>query len=199
MKKPFAKIILMRLEIDRETLYILLLLALCSLSSCSSPARQDGNAKHSAKPPQLASLPDNPCEILVPSKVSAAAGLEVTSANRAPSLDKVVDAQRENREPGPGTICVYETRGDFAAILLSVRGRADRNAAEYWKTRAKYFETFPGSAQPVTGLGLDAYFSRGTLHVLARGDESFTLSTQMVQPRSREVLINIARVVLSQL
>ena len=183
-----------------KTLYILLLLALCSLSSCSSPARQDGNSSNSAKPAQLASLPDNPCEILDPSKVSAAAGLEVTSANRAPSLDKVVDAQRENREPGPGTICVYETRGDFGAILLSVRARADRNAAEYWKTRAKYLETSPGSAQPVTGLGLDAWFSGGTtLHVLARGDESFTLSTQMVQPRSREVLINIARVVLSQL
>jgi len=183
-----------------KTLYVLIVLASYSLHSCSKPARQDGNASHSATPAQLAFLPDNPCEIIDAAQVSAATGLEVTSANRAPSLDKVVDAQRENREPDPGTICVYETRGNFGAILLSVRPRAERSNAEYWKARAKYFEAFPGTARPVPGLGTDAWFSGGTsLHVLARGDESFTLTTQMVQPRSREVLVNIANVVLSQL
>ena len=184
-----------------KALYIFLLLVLFSLLSCSKATQkatqQDYNASRLT---QLASLPDNPCEVLNPAQVSAITGLEVVSANRVPSLDKVVNAQRENREPGPGTICLYETRSDFGAILIAVPARADRSASEYWKTRAKYFETFPGAAQPVPGLGVDAWLSGGTaLHVLARGDESFTLSTQMAQPRSREVLVTIAQGVLGQL
>ena len=180
-----------------KTLCIFLLLVIFPLLSCSKATQQDGNA---AKPAQPASLPDNPCEVLNPAQVSAITGVEVASANRVPSLDKVVQAQRENREPGPGTICLYETRSDFGAILLAVPARADRSAAEYWKTRAKYFETFPGAVQSVAGIGTDAWLSGGTaLHVLVRGDEHFTLSTQMHQPGSRDLLAQIARVVSGQL
>ena len=177
--------------------HISLLLAIFALISCSTATEQDNNA---SKPAQPASLPDNPCEVLSPEQVSAITGLEVTSVNRVPSLAKVVDAQRGNREPGPGTICNYGTRSDFGAILIAVPPRADRRASRYWEARAKYFETFPGAAQPVGGLGKDAWLSGGTtLHVLVRGDEYFTVSTQMHQPRSREVLGNIAQVMLGQL
>ena len=180
-----------------KTFYVFLLLIRFPLLSCSEAARQGDNA---SKPAQLASLPDNPCEVLNPAQVSAITGLEVASANRVPSLDKVVRAQRENREPGPGTICLYETRSDFGAIMIAVPTQADRSAAEYWKARAKYFETFPGAAQPVAGLGTDAWLSGGTsLHVLVRGDEHFSLSTQMYQPRSREILISIAQAVSGRL
>ena len=180
-----------------KTLYIFLLLVIFPLLSCSTAPERDDNA---SKPLQLPSLPDNPCEVLNPAQVSAITGLDVTSVNRVPSLEKAVHAQRENREPGPGTICLYETRSDFGAIMIAVPTRADRSAAEYWETRAKYFETFPGAAQSVAGLGMDAWLSGGTtLHVLAHGDEYFTLSTQMHQPRSREILVNIAQVMLGRL
>ena len=176
--------------------YIFLLLVIFPLLSCSMVTEQDSKA---SKPVQSSSLPDNPCEVLNPAQVSAIAGVEVTSVNRVPSLAKIVHAQKENREPGPGTICSYETRSDFGAILIAVPARADRRTAEYWETRAKYFETFPGAAQPVAGLGMDAWLSGGTsLHVLVREDEYFTISTQMHQPRSRDLLVDIAKAVLSQ-
>jgi len=177
--------------------YIFLLLIIFPLLSCSSATEQDNNA---STPTRLASLPDNPCEVLNPARVSAITGLEVSSVKRVPSIEKVVQAQRENREPDLGTICSYETRSDFGAIMIAVPARADRRAAEYWETRAKYFETFSGAAQSVPDLGMDAWLSGGTtLHVLVRGDEYFILSTQMHQPRSRELLVNIAQVVLGQL
>jgi hypothetical protein len=177
--------------------YVFLLLVVCALLSCSVATERDTN---SSRPARLASLPDNPCEVLSPAQVSAITGLEVTSAARVPSIDKIVSAQRENREPDPGTICSYVTRSGFGAITIAVPAQADRRAAKYWEVRAKYFKTFPGAAQDVADLGTDAWLSGGaTLHVLARGDEHFTLSTQLHQPRSRELLVSIAREVLSQL
>lgn len=177
--------------------YICLLLVTFALLSCYTVTGQDNNT---SKPARLASLPDNPCEVLNPAQVSAITGFEVTSARRVPSISKVVHAQRENLEPGPGTICSYETRSDFGAITIAVPARADRRAAVYWEIRARYFETFPGAALPVAGLGRDAWVAGGnTLHVLVGEDEYFTISTQMYQPQSRELLVNIARVVLEQL
>ena len=180
-----------------KTHYTPLLLVILASLSCSGAAEQANNA---SQPARLTSLPDNPCEVLEPARVSAIIGLEVATALRVPSIEKVIHAQRENREPGPGTICNYATRSDFGAIIVAVPARADRRAAEYWEARAKHFETFPGAAQPVAGLGKDAWLSGGsTLHVLVRGDEYFTLATQMNQPRSREVLVNLAQVVLGKL
>lgn len=164
---------------------------------CSIATGQDHNIP---KPARQASLPDNPCEVLSAEQVSAVTGLEVISAERIPSLGQVVDAQREGREPSPGTICYYETRSDFGAIWIAVPTRKERRAALYWEGRAKYFQTYPGSARPVADLGTDAWLGGGTtLHVLVRGDEHFSLSTQMYQERSRELLTHIARVVLSRL
>jgi len=182
-----------------KSLHITLILISLFLSSCSRSALRETNASEPAKLAHLTSLPDNPCEILSAAQMSAASGLQITSAERAPSLEKIVDAQRDHRDPGPGTICVYETRSDFGAILLSVPAAANRSAAEYWKSRTKYLETFPGSARLVPGLGQDSWLSGGTaLHVLTRGDESFTISTQMYQPGSRDLLVKIALVVLAQ-
>jgi len=131
--------------------------------------------------------------------MSAISGLEVTSVKRVPGIQKIISAQSENREPGPGTICVYVTRSHFGAIMIAVLPRTERSAAKYWDARAKYFETFPGSAQDVADVGMDAWLSGGTsLTVLVRGDEYFSLSTQMYQPRSQDLLVSIAHVVLGQ-
>ena len=176
-----------------KALCIFLLLVSFFLASCSKATRQSGSASLAPQQVQLVSLPEDPCAILTVAEVSAASGVEVTSANRVPSLDKIVKAQNENRQPDPGTICSYETRSDFKAIMIYVPPRPEQDASEYWKSRAKYFESYPGSAQPVPGLGVDAWISGGaSLHVLARGNEWFTVTTQMYQPRSREILVNIA-------
>jgi hypothetical protein len=157
-----------------------------------------GQYSNASKPVQVSSLPDNPCEVLNPAQVSAITGFAVTSAKRVPSIEKIVAAQSENREPSPGTICSYETRSAFGAIMIAVPARTGRSAAKYWETRAKYFETFSRSAQAVADLGMDAWLSGGTsLHVLVRGDDYFTLSTQMYQPRSRDLLVKIAKVMLA--
>jgi hypothetical protein len=179
-----------------RTRYIFLLLVLNSLLTCSVVTGQDHQR---SKPVRLASLPENPCELISPAQVSAVSGLEVTSVKRVPSLEKIISAQSENREPGPGTICVYVTRSPFGDIMIGVTPRTERSAARYWESRAEYFETFPGSARDVADLGMDAWIAGSTsLTVLVRGDEYFGLSTQMYQPRSEALLVSIARVVLAQ-
>jgi len=181
-----------------KALYIFLIVIAFFLLSCSQMVRNETNVSPATTPARLAAFPDNPCEILSVAQMSAATGLQVTSANRVPSLEKIVDAQTNDRDPGPGTLCVYETHDDVGAIVLSVPARTDRSAAKYWTSRTKYIETFPGDARPVPGLGQDAWLSGGTaLHVLAGDDESFTISTQMYQPRSGQLLINIAGAVLA--
>jgi len=178
-------------------LRVCILLVTFALISFPIATGQDNSTPKQAR---LASLPDNPCEVLSVEQVAAAIGLEVTSAKRSPSIKESVRTERENQEPEPGSICSYETLSDFGAIVIYVPIRADRRAAEYWKTRAKYFEAFPGSAQFVPDLGTDAWLAAGkTLHVLIREDEYFSVSTQMYQPGSRELLVKIARVMLGQL
>lgn len=175
--------------------YILLPLFLVAFTSCARSINQENKI---SEPAALASLPDNPCDILSADEVSAATGLEVMSATRVPSLSKVVEAQRENREPGPGTICNYQTRGDFGSIMIALPPVLERNSAKYWEVRNKYFEEFP-TERPVPGLGMDAWISGGsTLRVLVKDDHYFTVSTQMNKPGSRELVIKIARAALAQ-
>lgn len=159
-----------------------------------------GQGEVASKQAHKASLPENPCEVVSAEQVSTATGLEVASVERVPSIAKIVEAQRTNQEPAPGRLCTYETHSAFGMIMIAVPSRADRRAAEYWKARAKYFETYPGSGQFIRDLGSDAWLAGGsTLHVLISGDEYFSVSTQMYQPGSRDLLVKIARVVLSKI
>ena len=153
-------------------------------------------------PPQgrarLVSLPDNPCEILTAAQVSSVTGLEIAAVQRLPDIMKVVRAQEEQREPGPGIICSYETRSDLGAITIVVPAQADRRGTTYWESRSRYFKAFPGSARAVAGLGTDAWLGGGNSLVVLVGDEYLSLSTQQYQPRSRAVLVDIAGAVLEQ-
>lgn len=151
---------------------------------------------------RLETLPENPCNLLSADELSAVTGLEVTSVQRTPGVGEIVRARRENREPDPGTLCIYETNSDFGAIHVHVRPPAERRASDYWAGRSKYFETFPDSAEPVESLGIDAWLAgKVSLTVLVHENENeyFTLRTQLYQPGSRELLIQIARHILSQL
>lgn len=150
--------------------------------------------------PQLAALPTDPCKVLSAGQVSLITGLEVSEPFRAPSLEKVIRAQELHTEPEPGTICVYNTSSQFGAISLSVPKQDERTAARYWDSRSSYFERFPGSAEGIADLGQDAWIDGGTqLHVLTPNGEFFSVSTQMYQARSRNLLIKLGRAVLESL
>jgi hypothetical protein len=131
-----------------------------------------------------------------------------------PTIAKVVDAERENREPRPGTICVYETDSAFGGISIVVPDRATRTTGAYWAARSSYFETYRGSARPIPDVALDAWLAGGAdLHVLVRDNEYFTVSAQMwsrTHPipsgqghefftRAGELLTTIARAIVARL
>ena len=178
-----------------KKLYLVVIVAMnLAFLSCSRAPEQP---RPVPTPTRAASLPDDPCAILSSARVAEVTGIRIVSVNRVPSLDKVVRAQEENREPDPGTICSYQMGTDLGSLMIMVPPRADRTAARYWEDRAKYFETFPGSAHHVEGVGTDAWFSGGTsLRVLTRDDEFFTVATQMVHPHGRDIVINVAKAVL---
>jgi hypothetical protein len=143
------------------------------------------------------SLPDNPCDLLTAAGLADVTGLEVTSIHRVASIHKVVSAQLQGREPEPGMICSFETNSHFGAISIAVPPRSERRSELYWEARSKYFETFPGSAQHIEGLGIDAWLAGGAgLRVLVRENEYLMLSTQRYQRQSRELLVDIARAIL---
>ena len=175
---------------------LVLVVVLFGVLSCSRAPEQ---ARPNPTPTTVASLPDDPCAILSSARITEVTGIEIVSVNRVPSLDKVVLAQKENRESDPGTICSYQTASELGTLMIMVPSRADRTAARYWEVRAEYFKIFPGSAHYVEGLGTDAWISGGThLHVLTRGDEHFIVATQMTHARAREVLVNVAKAVLDR-
>jgi hypothetical protein len=142
-------------------------------------------------------LPDNPCDVLTAAVLADVAALEVTSVRRLPSIQEEVSAERQGRKPEPGTICSFETNSHFGAISIAVPPRSERRSELYWKARSKYFETYPGSAQHIEGLGIDAWLAGGaSLSVLVRENEYLMLSTQMYQRESRELLVKVARAVV---
>lgn len=148
----------------------------------------------------LASLPENPCDLLTLEQVSAITNLNVIEKRRVPSIDEIIQAQSEGRQPGPGRICSYETQSDIGAITISVPSGAERTSVSYWEARRGYFSTFAASARTIPGLGEDAWISGGaSLHVLARENEYFIIGTQMYNQRSPELMIALARAVLDRI
>lgn len=181
-------------RVMRRTIAIVFLIVL------APPVLAGSVGDHGAQTPLASwSLPDNPCDVLTAAELADVTGLEVTSMRRVPSILEIVTAQREGREPEPGTICGFETNSPFGALLISVPPRAERRSELYWEARSKYFETFPGSAQHIEGLGIDAWVSGGTsLRVLVRENEYVGLSTQMYQRESYGLLLQIARSILQR-
>ena len=148
---------------------------------------------------RLVALPDNPCDLLTQQRMASITRLAVTAVHRVPSIAKAVEAERENRRPDAGTICNYETDSAFVGITVYVPLRSNRITETYWTGRSKYFDTYRGSAQPIPGLGSDAWLSGGAdLHVLVGPNEYFVVGTQMYQRQSRELLITIAKAILEQ-
>lgn len=173
---------------------MLLTMVLVAIEGCASRS-----APFPTGLPNLTLLPENPCDILTTEIVSATAGVQVTQDRRVPSIDEIVEAQRENRSPPPGVICSYETSSRFGAILIALPLPTERTSVKYWEHRNTYFRDFPGSAQAITGLGQDAWLGGGvSLRVLVRDNVWFELSTQMYQPDSRDLLIRLASAALKR-
>jgi hypothetical protein len=163
------------------------LLAASGLSGCVGD-------QTAAPPTASRPLPENPCDLLTAAELAEITGLAVTSVRRVPSIKEVVSAEREGRKPEPGRICSFETDSQFGAISLVVPRRSERGNERYWEARSKYFETYPGSAKHIPGLGMDAWLAGGTsLSVLVREQEYVMLSTQQYHRESREVLVAVAR------
>lgn len=171
-------------------------------ASCSS----GGGSTEAGAPPspaatrRIASLPENPCDLLTRGDVSVATSLRVRRARRVPDIDEIVAAGREGRAARTSTICSYDTGGDLVAITITVPPLSDRNAAAYHSAREAYFRQYPASAKPVAGIGEDAWLAGGTtLHVLAGPSAYFIVATRMVQPNSPDVVAKVARAVLDRL
>ncbi len=148
---------------------------------------------------RASTLPDNPCDVLTQDELSRITQLNILSVERVPDIREVVQAEREHREPRPGIICSYGTRTPFNAITIDVPPRPLRTTDRYWAQRTDYFQTYRGSAEPIRGLGQDAWLAaRADLRVLIRDGEYFHVATQSYQPQSRELLIRIARAILEK-
>jgi hypothetical protein len=143
-------------------------------------------------------LPENPCDVLTPAQMSAASGLEVTSATRVGSIAEIVPTRRGERAPSAGTICRYDTSSPFGSIAVEVR--ANRRAETFASSRAEAFATHPGSTAAVPGVGADAWLAgRTSLHVLVRDADYFTVTTQNYRPESRDVVVRIAQRIVADL
>ena len=119
---------------------------------------------------------------------------------RVPDIEEIILAKREGRAARTSTICSYDTGGDIVAIQIVVPPVSARTSAAYQSERDLYFLRFPGSVRDVPGVGEDAWLSGGnTLHVLAGTMGHFIVTTRMAQPSSSEIVLAVAKVVLSKL
>jgi len=176
---------------------------LLSIAACSSGGGAGSGAGEPPSPAEarrIASLPENPCELLTASQVAAATSLRVRQARRVPDIEEIIRSEREGRTARTNTICSYDTASDIVAITIIVPPLPERSSAAYLSAREAYFRQYPGSGQHVSGIGEDAWLAAGTtLHVLAGRNARFIVATRMAQPRSREVVVAVARAVLDRL
>ena len=172
-------------------------------AGCKSGGRSTGVGAPpapAAAPRRVASLPENPCELLTRGDVSVATGLRVRRARKVPDIEEIVAAGREGRPAHTSTICSYDTGGELVAITITVPPLANRNAAAYNSEREAYFRQYPGSARPIAGIGENAWLAGGTtLHVLAGPNAPFTVATRMAKPNSQDVVTKVARAVVERL
>ena len=146
----------------------------------------------------VASLPENPCELLTAEQVAAATGLRVTGARRMPDIGEIIRAEKEGRTARVNTICSYDTPTEFESITIIVPPVSDQSSAAFRKAREDYSRR--SRAEPIAGLGEDAWLAAGTtLHVLAGKSAQFIVATRAHQDSSRDVVIAVANAVLARL
>jgi hypothetical protein len=114
-----------------------------------------------------------------------------------PDIGEIIRAEKEGRTARANTICSYETPSEFESITIIVPPVSDQSSVAYRKAREDYLARF--RAEPITGLGQDAWLSaETTLHVLAGETAQFIVSTRANREGSRDVVIAVAKAVLSR-
>lgn len=81
--------------------------------------------------PALAVLPENPCELLSVRQVSAAAGVQISGAQRVLSQQESFEAGASSQPPASGSICRYDSPTplvSIAVIFPDRRGALDRRS-----------------------------------------------------------------------
>src|SRR5215468_249024 len=140
--------------------------------------------------------PQNPCKLLTVSQISYATGVEITRVSRKPDFSELMAAKKENRKPGPGQICIYETNSEFGDIIISLPREQD--TAHFHQDRDVYFARSYDSAKPIPNLGEDAWLASGaTLQLLVSDDFRVTFSTLLHRSGSEELLIRLAKMLVS--
>lgn len=155
------------------------------------PAPEAGGRK-------VASLPENPCELLTAREVSAAGGQHVSNAHRVPDIGEIIRAEREGRTARANNICAYDTMNEIGGVTIIVPPVSEQSSAAYHKAREDYFRQFSGAK--IDGLGEDAWLAGGTtLHVLAGKNAQFIVATRTARDGSRDIVIGVAKAVLARL
>jgi hypothetical protein len=146
----------------------------------------------------VSSLPENPCELLTAEQVATATRLRVTRARQVPDIGEIIRAEKEGRTARANTICSYDTPTEFESITIIVPPVSDQSSAAFRKAREDNSRRF--RAEPIAGLGEDAWLAAGTtLHVLAGKSAQFIVATRAYQEGSRDVVIAVAKAVLARL
>jgi hypothetical protein len=135
--------------------------------------------------------------LLTASQISSATGIEITRVSRKPDFSEMMAAKEESRQPAPGQICIYETNSEFGDIIIALPREQD--AAHFRQDRDVYFARSYDSAKPIPNLGQDAWLAGGaTLQVLVSDDFRVTLSTLLHRSGSADLLIRLAKMVVSK-
>jgi hypothetical protein len=143
-------------------------------------------------------LPDDPCELLTASQVSAAAKIPIQSRRRIPDIGEIVRAQRENRPPRAGSICNYDSTAPVGDIVIAIPELSVQSVTAFRKERDEYMKNY--GAQNIDGVGYEAWLAAGnTLHVLAARNAQFIVGTRYWQPNSRDVVVAVAKSVMSRI
>ena len=159
-------------------------LPLVAVVACSAPA--------------LTALPENPCDLLSVKQVAAAAGVEISGANRVLSQRESLEAATSAQGSAPGSICQYETPSEFgsiAVILPDHRGplgsRSDpANCGTQWPTQWPKAGSEDGRVR----------VSGGTASVCLGPDLVVWVSVQMgTGPRGSEAARGVARAIVRRL
>lgn len=151
-----------------------------------------------AVPHKVASLPENPCELLTAREVSAAGGQHVSNAHRVPDIGEIIRAEKEGRTARANNICAYDTMNEIGGITIIVPPVSEQSSAAYRRARQDYFRQ--SSGENIDGIGQDAWLAGGTtLHVLAGETAQFIVATRSARDGSRDTVIAVAKAVLARL
>ena len=183
--------------LQRLVVAVAILLAACSSGRSSAPSPAAPPTPAPTAPTFVGYLPQNPCELLTTEQVAAASGIRILSARRVPDISEIIRAERENRSARASTICNYDSSADVGDIVVIIPEVSQQNVAAYRKSRDEYARNF--SAQKISGVGEDAWLAGGnTLHVLAGRNAQFIVATRYWQQNSRDVVIAVAKSILSR-